>query len=108
MQPDQSRTPALRRHVHRVASLIARVLAGTLAFGSARAAHAETATSSTIKVTPIGYVEASYTYDFARPTNGVIAQRGFDIRHDTVMIENAALGAEWSFASVTGRVIIQV
>jgi hypothetical protein len=54
------------------------------------------------------YVEASYSYNFNRPSNGVTAHRAFDNRHNTFLLSNAVLGATWEGTLVVGRVALQV
>lgn len=69
-----------------------------------------TATTSTAAegVTPLGYVETHYAYNFNRPANGITNYRGFDNRHDTFTLANVALGANAEYGPVTTRVILQV
>jgi hypothetical protein len=40
------------------------------------------------------YVETHWTYAFGRPSNGIVAQRGFDNRHNTFTLSNAAIGVD--------------
>ena len=61
-----------------------------------------------LKVTPIGYVEAYYAYNFNRPSNGITNFRGFDNRHNTFTLSNAALGANLEAGPVGGRLMLQV
>jgi hypothetical protein len=61
-----------------------------------------------VTVTPTGYVEAYYAYNLNRPSNGITNYRGFDNRHDTFSLSNAALGANWEAGPVGGRLILQV
>jgi hypothetical protein len=59
--------------------------------------------------TPFGYVEASYSYNFNRPSNGITNFRGFDNRHNTFTLDNVAIGANWQAGdSVSGRLTLQV
>ena len=58
----------------------------------------------TLKVTPTGYVETYYGYNFARPSNGITNYRGYDNRHNTFSLTNAALGAGWESGEIAGRV----
>lgn len=60
------------------------------------------------KVTPTGYLELYYAYNLNKPSNNITAYRGFDNRHNTPTISNAAFGVDWSFDEVSGRVIFQV
>jgi hypothetical protein len=65
--------------------------------------------SSPLKLTPLGYVEAHYSYNFNRPSNGITNYRGFDNRHNTFTLSNVALGANWQVADVVeGRLVLQV
>ena len=59
------------------------------------------------KVTPLGYVEAHYAYNFNRPSNAVTNFRGFDNRHNSVTLANAALGANAEYGPVFVRLILQ-
>lgn len=61
-----------------------------------------------IELTPIGYVEAYYAYNFNRPSNAITNYRGFDNRHATFSLSNAALGAQAGTGPVTTRLIFQV
>jgi hypothetical protein len=81
--------------------LIARLMIAVLV-------SADEAPGTELKVTPLGYVEASYSYSFARPSNGIVNLRGFNNRHDTMTIENAAAGATWEYGSVGGKLLLQV
>jgi hypothetical protein len=60
------------------------------------------------KLTPTGYVEAYYAYNFNRPSNGITNARGFDNRHSTFSLANAVLGANWEAGPVGGRLTLQV
>jgi hypothetical protein len=62
---------------------------------------------SALKVTPLGYVEALYAYNFNRPSNGITNYRGFDNRHNTFMLSNVALGVNADVGPVTARLILQ-
>ena len=59
-------------------------------------------------MTPLGYVEVYYAYNFNRPSNGITNYRGFDNRHNTFSLSNAALGAEMESGPVGGKVILQI
>ncbi len=61
-----------------------------------------------VSVTPTGYVEAYYAYNFNRPSNGITNYRGFDNRHNTFSLANAALGANLEAGPIGGRVTLQV
>lgn len=59
-------------------------------------------------VTLSGYAEVFYSWNFNRPWNDVTAWRGFDNRHDTFTISNAALDVAFARGDVSGRVVGQV
>ena len=61
-----------------------------------------------LKVTPTGYVEVYYAYDFNRPSNGITNYRGFDNRHNTFTLSNAVLGALFEAGPVGGKLLFQV
>ncbi|MEO7113176.1 MAG: outer membrane beta-barrel protein, partial [Polyangiaceae bacterium] len=61
-----------------------------------------------LSVTPVGYVEAYYAYNLNRPSNGITNYRGFDNRHNTFTLQNAALGANFEAGPVGGRLVLQV
>jgi Putative beta-barrel porin-2, OmpL-like. bbp2 len=55
-----------------------------------------------------GYVEAAYTYDFEKPSNGIINYRGFDDRHNTFTLQNAVIDASGSIVGLSARIALQV
>jgi hypothetical protein len=57
---------------------------------------------------PDGYVEANYSYNFNRPSNGITNFRGFDNRHQTFTLSNAVLGVTLEYQSLAGRVSLQI
>jgi hypothetical protein len=61
-----------------------------------------------VKVTPLGYVETYYAYNFNRPSNGITNFRGFDNRHDTFSLSNIAAGANFESGPVGGRLVFQI
>jgi hypothetical protein len=61
-----------------------------------------------LKVTPTGYVEVFYAYNFNRPSNGITNYRGFDNRHNTFSLSNAALGAFFEAGPVGGKIMLQI
>ncbi len=65
------------------------------------------APQSELKLTPLGYVEAYYAYNFNRPSNAITNFRGFDNRHNTFTLANVALGANAAYGPVTVRAILQ-
>src|SRR4051794_20568340 len=60
-----------------------------------------------VTITPMGYVEAHYSYNWTRPSNGITNLRGFDGRHDSITLSNVALGASWEAGRVSGRIVMQ-
>jgi hypothetical protein len=69
---------------------------------------AEPAPSSPVKITPTGYLEMYYAWNFNRPVNGITNYRGFDNRHDTFTLQNAALGTYFESGPVGGKLMLQV
>lgn len=61
-----------------------------------------------LKISPVGYVEGYYAYNFNRPSNGITNYRGFDNRHNTFSLTNAALGANWEAGPIGGRLTFQI
>jgi hypothetical protein len=61
-----------------------------------------------VKVTPIGYIEAYYAWNFNDPVNNITNYRAFDNRHNTITINNAALGATLESGPVSGRLMLQI
>lgn len=59
-------------------------------------------------VTPTGYVEVYYAYNFNRPSNGITNYRGFDNRHSTFSLSNAALGAVADYGPVSAKIMFQI
>ncbi len=59
-------------------------------------------------LTMSAYVEAFYQWNFGRPANGITNYRGFDNRHNTLTIGNAALGAAWQKGPVSGQLTLQI
>lgn len=55
-----------------------------------------------------GYAEASYQWNFNQPSNGLTNFRGFDHRHNTFLLQNVAVDAQWDVEDVVGRVTLQV
>ena len=55
-----------------------------------------------------GYVEAYVAHNFGEPSNGITHARGFDNRHATFSLANAALGGQWEAGPVTARLVGQV
>jgi hypothetical protein len=63
---------------------------------------------SPLRVTPRGYVEAYYAYNFNRPGNNLTNYRGFDNRHNSFTLQNVALGADAEKGPVSARVMLQI
>jgi hypothetical protein len=61
-----------------------------------------------LEMTPIGYIEAYYAYNFNRPSNGITNYRGFDNRHNAFTLANAVLGARAAYGSVATRIVLQI
>lgn len=61
-----------------------------------------------IKLTPTGYIEAYYAWNFNRPQNGITNYRAFDNRHDSLTLQNVALGTAFESGPVGGRILLQV
>jgi hypothetical protein len=61
-----------------------------------------------LEVTPIGYVELYYAYNLNNPANQITNYRGFDNRHNTFSLSNAALGAQGDYGDVSTRIILQI
>ncbi len=55
-----------------------------------------------------GYVEAFYQWNLAAPSNGVTNYRGFDNRHNSFTLSNAALDATWDDKGLIGRMTLQI
>jgi hypothetical protein len=63
---------------------------------------------SLVKVRPTGYIEAYYAWNFNRPANNITNYRGFDNRHNSFTLTNAAVGAFWDVGPVSGKVMLQI
>lgn len=63
---------------------------------------------SLLRVTPIGYLEAHYAWNFNRPANNITNYRGYENRHNSFTLANAALGALWDIGPVSGKLLLQV
>ncbi|WP_394822802.1 outer membrane beta-barrel protein [Pendulispora albinea] len=61
-----------------------------------------------VKITPFGYVEGYFAYNFNRPSNGITNFRGFDNRHDSFTLSNAALGANLEAGPLGARIVMQI
>ena len=61
-----------------------------------------------LRVTPTGYVEAQYGFNFNLPGNGITAQRVVDTRHNTFTLANVALGALMQAGPVAAKLVLQV
>jgi hypothetical protein len=92
----------LRRHA---------LLGAVLSFFAAESAHAlvpEDGGAPRANFQLGGYVEAFYSWNFGRPSNGITNFRGFDNRHHSFTLSNLALDASWDVEDVAGRVTLQV
>jgi hypothetical protein len=54
------------------------------------------------------YVEAFYQWNFNKPSNDITNYRGFDNRHNSFTLANAALDAQWDVHDVFGRLTLQI
>jgi hypothetical protein len=54
------------------------------------------------------YVETNYQWNFNKPSNGITHLRGFDNRHNTFTLSNAAVGGSWDTHGAFGHVMLQV
>jgi hypothetical protein len=61
-----------------------------------------------VKITPTGYIEAYYAYNFNRPVNGITNYRGFDNRSNSFTLQNVALGTFFESGPVGGKLMLQV
>ncbi len=61
-----------------------------------------------VKVTPTGYVEAYYGFNFNQPSNGITNLRGFDNRHNSFTLSNVAAGANLEAGPIGARLMLQV
>lgn len=73
-----------------------------------RVAMGQPASEAPVKVTPLGYVEVYGAYNFNRPANGITNYRGFDNRHASFTLSNAAFGGELEAGPVGGRLMLQI
>jgi hypothetical protein len=55
-----------------------------------------------------GYVESYVQWNFRQPADGVTRLRGFDNRHASLTLSNAALGASWKGGRASGKLVLQV
>lgn len=64
--------------------------------------------SSLGKLTLGGYAEGFYQWNFNRPPSGITNYRGFDNRHNSFTIANAAIDAQYEKSGVTARLALQI
>jgi hypothetical protein len=64
--------------------------------------------ASPVKITPTGYLETYYAWNFNRPVNGITNYRGFDNRHNSFTLSNAALGTFFESGPVGGKLMLQI
>ncbi len=69
---------------------------------------AQTEVDTELAVTPLAYLETYLQWNFSQPANGVTHARGFDHRHASFALANAALGGELAWKQVFGRLVLQV
>lgn len=72
--------------------------------------HSETSEehNGKLSITPGGYVEAFYSYNFNRPENNLSALRGFDFIHNSLTISNVVMSMDASYQNFTARVALNV
>jgi len=58
-------------------------------------------------LTLAGYVETFYSYNFARPSNGLTNFRAFDNQHNSITLQNTAVDANWTGERVYARIALQ-
>ncbi|MEN9799619.1 MAG: hypothetical protein RL653_3316 [Pseudomonadota bacterium] len=59
-------------------------------------------------VTFSGYVEGYVQWNVREPADGLTRLRGFDNRHASLTLSNAALGASWKGGRGSGKLLLQV
>jgi hypothetical protein len=98
---------------------LAAVLAASAIAASTHAQPAPDAHADAVEPTPppaqpttpftLGaYVEAFYQWNFNKPSNDITNYRGFDNRHNSFTLANAALDAQWDIHDVFGRLTLQI
>lgn len=55
-----------------------------------------------------GAVEAAYSFNFNRPSNGVTDWRWYDSHHNTIGLQNVLLQTDWNAGPVKGHVQLQL
>jgi hypothetical protein len=55
-----------------------------------------------------GYVESYFQWNLREPADGLTRLRGFDNRHASLTLSNAAMGASWKGARASGKLLMQV
>jgi len=71
-------------------------------------APAPALSGDTLKVTPLGYVEAFYQWNFSQPSNGISNYVAFDNRHNSFTLANVALGASMDYGPLTSKLVLQI
>jgi hypothetical protein len=66
------------------------------------------APARTRKITPSGYIETYYAWNFNRPSNGITNWRAFDNRHNTFALSNAVFAVDGEADNLFGRIALQV
>jgi hypothetical protein len=82
--------------------------AGGTAGPIANISEGSTRTGTKATLTIGGYVEAFYQWNFNEPGNRITNYRGFDNRHDSFTIANAAVDAAGSLGPVSAHVVLQI
>jgi hypothetical protein len=57
-------------------------------------------------ITPGGYVESFYSYNFNRPENNITALRGFDFIHNSLTLSNIVMSTDASYKNFSARVAL--
>jgi hypothetical protein len=78
-----------------------------LSFAFALVSMAAAPAASAEGLTVGGYAEAFYQWNFGDPSNGLTHFRGFDNRHDSFTLSNAAVDVAWQSTKMDGRVVLQ-
>jgi len=84
-----------------------RLAAVVLAASITATATAQENAAATNPIRLGAYIESDYAWNFDRPGNGVTHFRGFDNRHDTFTIANAALDIAATRDNLSARVTLQ-
>jgi hypothetical protein len=88
--------------------LVLLLLPAARASADAVVAEGTTKTGTKASLTLGGYAEAFYQWNFNEPQNGITNFRGFDNRHNSFTIANAAVDAQGILGPVEVRLVFQV